>query len=505
MDDRVDPVAAAPGAGSSFAAQADTVVRKKADTKPEAKADTQDQAGDAGPGIAAESEADLAGSEQPAKASVPPVSTSFADSAEPVTVSRMSPTLTSDRAVSSSAAPALSSEPGTEEAVPTVPDDVKGVDSAEAPIAKNGRQAYSFGSSPSGKTVPPVTDEPKPSAAALAAAALAADTPTSGAGSGYSPSGFADYSPPGYSSKDSAWPASSRAATSGYPPATADSSRTSSGYPAADPPARPSSVWTSQDSVSGKVGYSPSGTQRPDNGLGSPAAAGAGAGAAGAGAGTQVPGRVVASKAPSANAAPSPTEDLVSKLKAPFATVTKKRKPAQPPKRSNPLNAATAAGVGAAAGAAAATSLKTRPATKRSPTTSPASPSSRPEPSDSRRDAQLVVSRIDPWSVMKFSFVVSMVGWIVLVVAVALLYYALRAFGVFHFVQQAYSTVTQSKGHVGGNGLDWLSASTVIGYTLLVGAVNVVLLTALTTVGSVVYNLITRISGGVEVTLREAD
>jgi hypothetical protein len=116
-----------------------------------------------------------------------------------------------------------------------------------------------------------------------------------------------------------------------------------------------------------------------------------------------------------------------------------------------------------------------------------------------------VVSRIDPWSVMKFSFVVSMVGWIVLVVAVALLYYALRAFGVFHLAQQAYATVTTSKGHSGTGLSAWLSASTVIGYTLLVGAVNVVLVTALTTVGSVVYNLITRISGGVEVTLREAD
>ena len=168
------------------------------------------------------------------------------------------------------------------------------------------------------------------------------------------------------------------------------------------------------------------------------------------------------------------------------------------------MNAA-AVGVGAAAGAAAATSLKTKPAAKRSPSTSAAPQSSRSETPESRRDAQLVVSRIDPWSVMKLSFVVSMVGWVVLVVAVALLYYALRAFGVFHLVQQAYATVTTSKGHSANGVMAWLSASTVIGYTLLVGAVNVVLITALTTVGSVVYNLITRISGGVEVTLREAD
>lgn len=106
---------------------------------------------------------------------------------------------------------------------------------------------------------------------------------------------------------------------------------------------------------------------------------------------------------------------------------------------------------------------------------------------------------------MKFSFIVSLVGWIVLFVAIALLYYALRAFGVFQYLEQAVVTVTTSKGHAGSNASSWFSASTVLGYTMLVGAINVVLFTALATVGAVVYNLITHLSGGVEVTLREAD
>ena len=106
---------------------------------------------------------------------------------------------------------------------------------------------------------------------------------------------------------------------------------------------------------------------------------------------------------------------------------------------------------------------------------------------------------------MKFSFIVSLVGWIVLFVVVALLYYALRAFGLFHYLEQTVTTVTSSKGHAGSNASGWFSAGTVLGYTMLVGALNVVLFTALATVGSVVYNLITHLSGGVEVTLREAD
>jgi Transmembrane domain of unknown function (DUF3566) len=125
--------------------------------------------------------------------------------------------------------------------------------------------------------------------------------------------------------------------------------------------------------------------------------------------------------------------------------------------------------------------------------------------SEQRRDAQLVLSRIEPWSVMKFSFMVSLVGWIVLFVAVALLYYALRAFGVFHYIEQTVSISTSSKGSAGANAASWFSASTVLGYTMLAGAINVVLITALTTVGAVVYNVVTHVSGGVEVTLREAD
>ncbi len=106
---------------------------------------------------------------------------------------------------------------------------------------------------------------------------------------------------------------------------------------------------------------------------------------------------------------------------------------------------------------------------------------------------------------MKFSFMVSLVGWIVLFIAVALLFYALRAFGVFHSIEQTVSITTSSKGNSGANAASWFSASTVLGYTMLAGAINVVLITAMSTVGAVVYNVVTHVSGGVEVTLREAD
>jgi len=121
------------------------------------------------------------------------------------------------------------------------------------------------------------------------------------------------------------------------------------------------------------------------------------------------------------------------------------------------------------------------------------------------RDAQLVLSRVEPWSVMKFSFLISLVLWLVMFVAVALLYYALSSLGVFDSLQRTLASVTSSQGSAGVNLTKWTSSTRVLGYTMLLGAVDVVLITAISTVGAVIYNLVTHLGGGIEVTLKESD
>jgi Transmembrane domain of unknown function (DUF3566) len=121
------------------------------------------------------------------------------------------------------------------------------------------------------------------------------------------------------------------------------------------------------------------------------------------------------------------------------------------------------------------------------------------------RRAQLAVIRLEPWSVMKFSFMISLVGWVVLFVAVAGLYYVLSKLGVFHSIETSVSSVTSGKNAAGVKASNWFTASRVLGYTMLIGAVNVILITALSTVGSVIYNLVTHVAGGIEVTLKETD
>jgi hypothetical protein len=121
------------------------------------------------------------------------------------------------------------------------------------------------------------------------------------------------------------------------------------------------------------------------------------------------------------------------------------------------------------------------------------------------RQAQLTLARLEPWSVMKFSFVISLVAFIVLFVAVAVLYAVLSGLGVFDALQRTVESITSSQSSSGFNLNSYLSASRVLGYTGLLGAINVVLITALSTVGSVLYNITADLAGGIEVTLKESD
>jgi Transmembrane domain of unknown function (DUF3566) len=163
-----------------------------------------------------------------------------------------------------------------------------------------------------------------------------------------------------------------------------------------------------------------------------------------------------------------------------------------------------------AAPAPARPSRPSRPGKARQPQGGPTAPRSglggaQAAGSASTRKAQLTVSRIEPWSVMKFSFMISLVGWVILFVAVAILYFVLSKLNVFHSIEDTVGLVTASKAHAGTNAASWFAASRVLGYTMLVGAVNVILITALATVGAVLYNLVTMLAGGIEVTLKETD
>lgn len=138
--------------------------------------------------------------------------------------------------------------------------------------------------------------------------------------------------------------------------------------------------------------------------------------------------------------------------------------------------------------------------------TSGRKPSDIPAPRSPRK-AHLVLRRVEPWSAMKFSFVVSLVCFVVLFIAVAVLYMVLSGLGVFDNIIQTVNQLTTADGKA-TSGVDvasWFEPVRILGYTALIGAVNVVLITALSTLGAVIYNVASDLVGGVEVTFSEAE
>lgn len=118
------------------------------------------------------------------------------------------------------------------------------------------------------------------------------------------------------------------------------------------------------------------------------------------------------------------------------------------------------------------------------------------------RRARVAVTRIDPWSVMKLSFVLSLALVVIFMVAAALLWWVLNGSGVFDQLNTTLQSVT------GSSSLrlqDLLSLSRVMGVGGLIGLIDVVLLTALATLATFLFNLTTGLVGGVDVVLTESD
>ena len=89
-------------------------------------------------------------------------------------------------------------------------------------------------------------------------------------------------------------------------------------------------------------------------------------------------------------------------------------------------------------------------------------------------------------------------------VAVGILYGVLNGLGVFDSINDLFSQLQSASGDEGGSG-ELVSSGVVFGGAAVIGAVNIVLLTALCTVTAFVYNLCSDLVGGLEVTLAERE
>ncbi|MGP3978633.1 DUF3566 domain-containing protein [Streptomyces sp. 8N114] len=119
------------------------------------------------------------------------------------------------------------------------------------------------------------------------------------------------------------------------------------------------------------------------------------------------------------------------------------------------------------------------------------------------RKARLRVAKADPWSVMKVSFLLAVALGVCTVVAVAVLWMVMDAMGVFSTLGGTVSEATSAEGSGGFDLETFLSLPRVLLFTSLIAVINVVLATALATLGAFIYNLSAGFVGGVELTLAE--
>ena len=120
------------------------------------------------------------------------------------------------------------------------------------------------------------------------------------------------------------------------------------------------------------------------------------------------------------------------------------------------------------------------------------------------RRARLRLTRIDPWSVMKTSFLLSVAFGVVTFVAIFMVWSVLGAAGVWDSINSAVASIVEGdSGNSTFDVTDYVGMSRVLGFTLLVSVLDVVLMTAIATLTAFLYNLAAALLGGIEVTLAE--
>ena len=120
---------------------------------------------------------------------------------------------------------------------------------------------------------------------------------------------------------------------------------------------------------------------------------------------------------------------------------------------------------------------------------------SRPTRAPQTKQVRLKLVYIDFWSAIKFSFLISAAVGVVILVAVLLIWTVLQSTGVFDSVNKLLQDI-------GGNGTkvdvtDVISFAQVMGFTLVIAALNVVVGTVLGAIACLLYNLSVKVTGGI--------
>ena len=147
-----------------------------------------------------------------------------------------------------------------------------------------------------------------------------------------------------------------------------------------------------------------------------------------------------------------------------------------------------------------AVTTQTAPTKKVAPTAAAARPAARK--AKGPRRVRLAVARVDPWSVMKMSFLLSVAIGIAGVILTAVLWMILSTMNVFTDIEgvlQSLQTTTSDPFSI----KDYVGFGRVVSLSIVIGVIDVILMTAIATVMAFLYNICSALVGGVQLTLTD--
>ena len=119
-------------------------------------------------------------------------------------------------------------------------------------------------------------------------------------------------------------------------------------------------------------------------------------------------------------------------------------------------------------------------------------------------EATLRLSYVEPWSVTRMAFAISVAMMIVSVVAVAIFWVVLEVSGVWNQIDGSVTSVLSDDTST-FRITDYLGFGRLVGLSLVLSALNVVIMTGLATIAAHLYNLAAQLLGGFQVTYTSQD
>lgn len=118
-----------------------------------------------------------------------------------------------------------------------------------------------------------------------------------------------------------------------------------------------------------------------------------------------------------------------------------------------------------------------------------------------QRKIRLSISRIDTWSTLKLSFLLSFAIGIGIIVAAATIWYMLDGMAVFTKIDDLLQSVAGDEAQI--EILQFFEFNKVMSLATIIAVADVIVITLIATLGSVIYNIVAMLIGGLNITLTD--